>query len=220
MNTNTERSGCLTAFLKILGFNIPKQKNLTSPFLLKNSLHSNAELSFHHCLVSAVEDRYFLATKVRMLDVFYPKKGDEHQSNLNRINRKHIDFLLCCKKTMTPLLIIELDDSTHQTNQRTIKRDEFIDEICEATGLPILHIRAAKTYVISELRTQIDSLVEHRMTVGNELPQLKPNIEAPLCPQCQSEMKLRTATKGKQKGTQFWGCQNYPNCKSILPIGN
>ena len=36
------------------------------------------------------------------------------------------------------------------------------------------------------------------------------------CPRCESEMVLRTAKRGKNPGSQFWGCLNYPRCNYIL----
>lgn len=38
----------------------------------------------------------------------------------------------------------------------------------------------------------------------------------PICPQCGSNMVLRTAKKGSNIGTQFWGCATYPKCKGTL----
>jgi four helix bundle suffix protein len=38
---------------------------------------------------------------------------------------------------------------------------------------------------------------------------------APDCPVCAKPMSLRTAKKGKNAGTQFWGCSAYPGCKGI-----
>lgn len=35
------------------------------------------------------------------------------------------------------------------------------------------------------------------------------------CPRCGSELVLRTATKGENKGNQFWGCSNFPKCRYI-----
>lgn len=35
----------------------------------------------------------------------------------------------------------------------------------------------------------------------------------PSCPQCNSPMVLRTARKGAQAGTSFWGCSKYPGCR-------
>jgi len=38
------------------------------------------------------------------------------------------------------------------------------------------------------------------------------NQQAPLCPKCNSPMKLRTAKQGRTAGSQFYGCSNYPRC--------
>ena len=35
----------------------------------------------------------------------------------------------------------------------------------------------------------------------------------PLCPVCQASMVRRTAKKGSNAGSQFWGCSKYPTCK-------
>jgi hypothetical protein len=42
------------------------------------------------------------------------------------------------------------------------------------------------------------------------------NDERKVCPKCESEMVLRTATKGRNVGQQFWGCSTYPRCKGIV----
>jgi predicted RNA-binding Zn-ribbon protein involved in translation (DUF1610 family) len=33
------------------------------------------------------------------------------------------------------------------------------------------------------------------------------------CPQCGSPMVLRTAKKGENAGSQFWGCSRFPGCR-------
>ena len=38
-------------------------------------------------------------------------------------------------------------------------------------------------------------------------------VVAPLCPVCQSSMVRRTAKKGANAGSQFWGCPQYPACR-------
>ena len=40
----------------------------------------------------------------------------------------------------------------------------------------------------------------------------------PVCPECGSEMVLRTAKQGKFAGNQFWGCLSFPKCKKIVQI--
>jgi four helix bundle suffix protein len=41
---------------------------------------------------------------------------------------------------------------------------------------------------------------------------------APDCPLCRGPMVLRTARKGLQPGSQFWGCVGYPTCKGTLAL--
>jgi hypothetical protein len=42
------------------------------------------------------------------------------------------------------------------------------------------------------------------------------NERRKFCPKCDVEMVLRTAGKGKDVGSQFWGCPNYPRCRQII----
>ena len=42
--------------------------------------------------------------------------------------------------------------------------------------------------------------------------------DPPACPQCGQPMALRTACRGRRAGSQFWGCQNYPDCSGTRPI--
>jgi ssDNA-binding Zn-finger/Zn-ribbon topoisomerase 1 len=37
-------------------------------------------------------------------------------------------------------------------------------------------------------------------------------------PRCENEMVLRTAKKGKEAGSQFWGCSTYPGCRYTLRL--
>ena len=41
--------------------------------------------------------------------------------------------------------------------------------------------------------------------------------EVPACPQCGSPMVLRTARKGAQAGSSFWGCSTLPKCRGTRP---
>jgi restriction system protein len=41
-----------------------------------------------------------------------------------------------------------------------------------------------------------------------------------LCPKCGNEMVLRETKIGDNKGKQFWGCSNFPRCRTMLPIND
>jgi restriction system protein len=44
------------------------------------------------------------------------------------------------------------------------------------------------------------------------------NDPVKFCPKCESEMVLRTATKGTRVGSQFWGCKRYPQCNFRMSL--
>lgn len=48
---------------------------------------------------------------------------------------------------------------------------------------------------------------------GNTSPQTQP-----ACPQCGKPMVLRTARRGANAGSQFWGCSGYPACKGTRSV--
>jgi len=38
----------------------------------------------------------------------------------------------------------------------------------------------------------------------------------PTCPKCGAPMVKRKATKGKNEGSEFWGCSTFPKCRGII----
>jgi restriction system protein len=46
----------------------------------------------------------------------------------------------------------------------------------------------------------------------------KGDYMTPTCPSCGIKMIKRTAQRGGNKGNQFWGCANFPNCKLTISI--
>ena len=45
------------------------------------------------------------------------------------------------------------------------------------------------------------------------------NTGTPSCPKCRRPMKLRTAKRGSNSGSQFWGCSTYPSCNGTRDLG-
>lgn len=42
-----------------------------------------------------------------------------------------------------------------------------------------------------------------------------------LCPKCERDLVLRTASKGPGAGKQFWGCSGYTfGCRFTMPLSN
>lgn len=135
-----------------------KSANKPDVYYLKKSLFSPAERSFFGILESLNYEGVTIASKVRLADVFGVKKGLERgdrQRAFNRISAKHVDFLLIQKTDGAPLLGIELDDSSHDEDDR-IARDAFVDTVFASAGLPVLHIAAKSAYDPKEIHRLID----------------------------------------------------------------
>lgn len=231
MSDSIQKPGCLGAILRIFGFkvSIPTETVEELPYKLRECFLSPAELAFYRVLEIAIAQEHSINCKVRLWDlVCVPRYADSRKFE-NKVSSKHLDFLLCDRKNMQPLLAIELDDASHSRQDRQ-QRDQFLDQIMLTVGVPILHVPAARSYDASALRDQIqralqsklDSVAKTKQTLPPPIPvkQSATSVKAvpPNCPKCESTMVLRTAAKGANVGKRFWACSNYPRCRNILPI--
>lgn len=126
------------------------------PYLL-----SKAERSFYGVLAQAVGDKALIFSKVRVADVLAPQKGLNRanwQRAFNQISAKHVDFLLCDPQECAVKLAIELDDASHGSAKRQ-KRDAFLEQACESSGLPLLRIKAARGYGVADIRQQVEAIL-------------------------------------------------------------
>ena len=73
------------------------------------------------------------------------------RENTNKIDRKHVDFLLCNPRAVRPFLGIELDDKSHQRDDRQ-ERDQFVDQVFAAVGIPLVRVPVKHTYSLQEVQ--------------------------------------------------------------------
>ncbi len=149
-------------FLKIAVAYFERSKVKSVPYQKKDSLLTEAEKQFFFVLQNIVADRYLIFSQVSILELLSPVDGiDSHTrySAHNRIQAKHIDFLLCEKGTTRPLVAIELDDSSHYRTDR-IARDNFLNEAFASAGLPLLHIKTSSHYNPDTIRADINSVLD------------------------------------------------------------
>lgn len=133
-----------------------KKTDIKYPYGKRDAFMSPAEISFFHVLKSILPAEYHLTVKVRIADLVYVKRPHENQGARNRIDRKHVDFVICELKTMDPKLVVELDDKSHQRKDRA-DRDAFVDEVFRTAGIPIVHIPAARGYQVDDIRRVLDA---------------------------------------------------------------
>jgi len=130
-------------------------------YYLRKALFSAAERSFLGVLEGVLPPGVRVFGKVRLEDIFGVIKGlsrGDSQGARNRINRKHVDFLLVRTSDLAPVAGIELDDSSHDEEDRQ-QRDALVDEVFKSGGLPLLHVTAQKAYNSAEIRTKLATLL-------------------------------------------------------------
>lgn len=160
MTHRKEKSGCLGFILKLFRSNPtpPVTNQPTFPYGKREKFLSDGELRFYHILKPLVPSDHTLITKVRLSDLFFVHRPHENRGARNKIDRKHVDFLICKDTTMTPVLAIELDDSSHQRKDRA-ERDAFVDQVFQAAALPLLHIKVVQNYNPTEIQNKIHALL-------------------------------------------------------------
>lgn len=102
------------------------------------------EYAYQHDLI--------ICPKIRLADLIEPKPNEIHavwQKHFNMICSKHVDFTLC-DRDMNVKVIIELDDKSHQRQDRQI-RDRFVDTVLRNSGYKIIHIPAFNNQAVAEI---------------------------------------------------------------------
>jgi predicted RNA-binding Zn-ribbon protein involved in translation (DUF1610 family) len=211
---DSEPQGCLLAILRLFGMQLgetPVAEEL--PYRQRDDFLSPAELSFYRVLILALNQSFLVCPKVNLADIFFVAQSSRSQSYRNRIDRKHVDFLLCDPTSIRPVAGIELDDSSHGRSDRQI-RDQFVDQVFRSAGLPLVRIPVTKNYSPQNIETLIREALNHQQSPSRGTVTHEEGI--PHCPKCGSLMIVRTAKKGEQQGEEFWGCKNYPKCRGTV----
>lgn len=182
----------------------------------KDVLFTPAERSFLGVLNQAVNQQAMIFGKVRVADVLVPKKGlsgSEWQKAFNKIFAKHFDFLLCRNDDLSIICAIELNDSSHQSQNRQ-QRDEFLKRACQTAGVPLIEVPAKSAYVIDDIKQLITPYLGNgKISIRELSTQQESPTNDKVCPKCFSLMVKRVAKKGSNTGKEFWACSSYPACR-------
>ena len=185
------------------------------PYHLRDDFLSPAELNFYQALDTAVSDWATIFTKVNLGDLFYASTGDFRQDQVyrNRINRKHVDFLLCDPKTFTPTFGVEIVKPIAKNGMR--EADKFIEELFTDAGIPLVHIPSNDKYEPSDLIALFQLAV---VKVGSTAAMEGTPDSVPSCPECGKMMVLRVHRNGPDTGKEYYGCIDSPSCPGVVQI--
>ena len=144
----------------------------------RSVLFTPAERSFLGVLEQSLDSRYRVFGKVRLGDLVKPVKGldaGKRTAALNKINQKHVDFVICTASELSLVGVLELNDQTHERGDR-VARDKFVDQVLASAGIPVLNFPARKGYAVQYVRTRLAEMM-HTDTKSNAVFPLPPGIE-------------------------------------------
>jgi very-short-patch-repair endonuclease len=126
----------------------------------KDYLMTKAENDFFGVLKGLLQDRYQIFPQVHLSALLDEKvKGQSWKAAFTHINGKSVDFVVCDKTYARPLLAIELDDFSHDAQERR-SRDEEVERIFENANMPLLRFRNYKTMSREAIATQIEGVLQ------------------------------------------------------------
>jgi len=140
----------LVFVIKLIGIKEPVGEFRKAKFM------SEAEIRFFKSLSEAIGPKYRIFAKPRLNDIVYAVDSNRsrYQSRANKLRMKHVDFLLCDPATLTPICVIELDDSSHSRQDREA-RDGFVNNALKAAGVPIAHFPVRSSYLSGDISQKI-----------------------------------------------------------------
>lgn len=132
----------------------------------KDFLMTKAENDFFVVLKESLQDRYQIFPQVHLSAVLDETKvkGQNWKAAFIHINGKSVDFVVCDRANARPLLAIELDDFSHDAEDRR-SRDVEVERIFENANMPLLRFRDYKTMS----REAIATLIENALRNTNQV---------------------------------------------------
>lgn len=131
-----------------------KDKNYYLPYKVRRTIMSEHERLLFCNLRAVLGTKYDIYPQVNLDKIFMIERQRAYKYYLGwlrRINQKSVDFLMVDKSTQSPIFAIELDDSSHEAEDR-IERDIFVQEIFKRNNFPLIRFNPGQ-YKIEELKT-------------------------------------------------------------------
>ncbi|MCV2883700.1 DUF2726 domain-containing protein [Aestuariibacter sp. AA17] len=129
------------------------------PFKRKNTLFTQVECTFLDLIEKAVGHQYRIVCRVRLTDVLALRQNTDKKTAKHAFSRasgKHLDFVLCDKQTMSPVVAIDLVHAAGKDGYKA-QRDWFISGALDAARIPHLRIKVKSGYTTKDIADCIEA---------------------------------------------------------------
>ena len=126
------------------------------PYKSKYLLSSNEYNFYKELKIYADERDLLICPKVGLKDLFEVKGTKNYMTYFNKINKKHIDFLVC-DNNLKPKYAIELDDKSHE-QEESKENDDFNNAIFGIAKIPLIRVKALKEYSKEYVQSSLNNI--------------------------------------------------------------
>lgn len=125
----------------------------------KNFFMSRAEHECYDTLIKAIGNEYNIFPQVHLPTIVDQKVvGQNWNAAFRHISQKSVDYVLTDKNYLSPKLVIELDDQTHERQDRK-DRDIEVERVLQDAGMPILRLENHGHFDPTEIAQKIHSII-------------------------------------------------------------
>ena len=134
-------------------------QGLVFPFKRKTNLFTQVERSFLELIEQAVGNKYRVICRVRLTDILTLRQNTDKKTGklaLSRAAARQLDFVLCSKEDMSPVVAIDLVHNLGKEGYKS-QRDWYVSSALDAARIPHLRIKVKSGYTAQEIRECIDA---------------------------------------------------------------
>ncbi len=184
-------------------------------------------LGFEHWFDSNHKSLVVMANPKTVVNDRYAKKEVKNQviraDQLISVLKNMKSDIKTSKKDMLDLGQSILSMNIEDRKDYIEKFRELKEEVDNSNQTTILDVDAinnnSKNDCTDDASIETTSYTDEPLKANDILPEFQDfNPNDMICPRCGHKLVLRTATKGANKGNQFWGCSNFPKCRYIANV--
>ena len=135
------------------------EPSLAFPFKKKGNLFTPVERSFFGLIEEAVGNEFRILCRVKMSDILIIHQNTDKRISKNAATRagsKHLDFVLCSKEDMSPVIAIDLVCNTGKDSYKS-QRDFYVSGALDAARIPHVRIKVRSGYKVQDIRECIQA---------------------------------------------------------------
>ena len=135
------------------------EPGLAFPFKKKGNLFTPVERTFLGLIEEAVGNEFRILCRVKMGDILTIHQSTDKKTSKNAASRagsKHLDFVLCSKDDMSPIIAIDLVHSSGKDGYKA-QRDFYVSGALDAAHIPHVRIKVRSGYKPQDIRECIQA---------------------------------------------------------------